>query len=47
MGEKAIILWRYQWADGENNSVRGVTIVTVKNGLITEALAYLKGTLAN
>jgi ketosteroid isomerase-like protein len=42
MGEKAIILWRYQWGDGEENSVRGVTIVTVKNGLIAEALGSVK-----
>jgi len=47
MGEKAIILWRYRWADGEKNSVRGVTIVTVKNGLITEALGYVKAALTN
>lgn len=47
MGEKAIILWRYHWAEGLENSVRGVTIITVKNGLITEALAYVKGALTN
>jgi ketosteroid isomerase-like protein len=47
MGEKAIILWRYNWAEGLENSVRGATIITVKNGLITEALAYVKGTLTS
>lgn len=47
MGEKAIILWRYQWAEGEDNSVREVNIMTVKNGLITEALGYVKATLQN
>ena len=47
MGEKAIILWRYNWAEDLENSVRGVTIITVKNGLITEALAYVKGELKN
>jgi ketosteroid isomerase-like protein len=45
--EKAIILWRYSWAEGLENSVRGVSIITVKNGLITEALAYVKGALTN
>jgi len=45
MGEKAIILWRYNWAEGLENSVRGVTIITVKNGLISEALAYVKAEL--
>jgi ketosteroid isomerase-like protein len=47
VGEKAIILWRYNWAEGLENSVRGASIVTVKNGLITEALAYVKGALTN
>lgn len=45
MGERSVILWRYQWADGEENSVRGVNIMTVKNGLITEALGYVKAPL--
>jgi ketosteroid isomerase-like protein len=47
MGEKAIILWRYQWADGGENSVRGINIMTVKDGLITEALGYVKAALTN
>jgi ketosteroid isomerase-like protein len=47
MGEKAVILWRYNWAEGIANSVRGVTIVTVKGGLITEALGYVKAALTN
>jgi len=47
IAENAVILWRYHWGDGESNSVRGVTIVTVKNGLITEALGYVKATLTN
>ena len=47
MGQKAIILWRYNWAEGLENSVRGVTIITVNNGLITEALGYVKAVLTN
>lgn len=47
MGEKAIIFWRYQWGTGEENSVRGVNIMTVKDGLITKALGYVKATLNN
>ena len=47
MGERAIILWRYQWAEGEENSIRGVNIMTVKDGLITEALGYVKAALQN
>ena len=47
MGQKAIILWRYNWAEGLENSVRGVTIITVNNWLITEALGYVKAALTN
>ncbi|HEX4813360.1 MAG TPA: nuclear transport factor 2 family protein [Nonomuraea sp.] len=41
-GEQATILWRYHFGDDPADSVRGVTLVRVKNGLITEALAYSK-----
>ena len=47
MGEKAIIIWRYRWGDGNDKFVKGCTIVTVKNGLITEVAAYIKGTLGS
>jgi hypothetical protein len=42
-GERAIILWRYWWGKGETNSVRGVNLMRVRDGLIVEALGYVKG----
>jgi len=42
-GERAIILWRYRWGEGEQNSVRGVNLMPVRNGLIVEGLGYVKG----
>jgi ketosteroid isomerase-like protein len=45
IGERAIILWRFQWETTEKRSVRGVNIMTVINGLITETLGYIKGDL--
>ena len=40
MGEHATIRWRYHFADG--SSVRGVSLMRVRGGKITEALAYAK-----
>jgi ketosteroid isomerase-like protein len=39
-GNRATNRWRYRLADG--NSVRGVTLIQVREGKITEALAYAK-----
>ncbi len=41
-GERATIRWRYHFGDGPADSVRGVTLVRVRDGLIVEALAYSK-----
>jgi ketosteroid isomerase-like protein len=37
---RAVVRWRYGWADGH---VRGVDIVRVRNGQLAESLAYVKG----
>jgi len=37
---RAVVRWRYDWADGH---VRGVDIVRVRNGRLAESLAYVKG----
>ncbi len=42
-GERAIILWRFWWGEGEANSVRGVNLMRVRDGLIVEAKGYVKG----
>ena len=42
-GDRATIRWRYWWGEGESNSVRGVNLMRVKDGLIVEGLGYVKG----
>jgi ketosteroid isomerase-like protein len=40
MGDRANVLWRFHFGDGA--SVRGVTLIRVRDGKIAEALAYSK-----
>jgi hypothetical protein len=40
---RAIIRWRYRWGDGDENSVRGVNLMRTRDGLIVEAMGYVKG----
>ena len=39
-GDRALIRWRYAWADGH---VRGVDVMRVTDGRVAESLAYVKG----
>ena len=39
-GSRVVQRWRYDWAGGH---VRGVDVVTVSGGKVTEKLAYVKG----
>jgi hypothetical protein len=41
MGERAIIRWRL-W-NGDTTSIRGVNLMRVRDGLIVEAMGYVKG----
>ena len=41
-GDRATIRWRYRFGAGEGESVRGVTLIYVRDGKIAEALAYAK-----
>lgn len=41
-GDRAINRWRYRFGEGEDNSVRGVTLIKVRDGKIVEALGYAK-----
>lgn len=41
LGARGIIRWRYHW--GEGQSVRGVNLMRVEDGLIVEAQGYVKG----
>lgn len=40
LGDRAVVRWRYRFADGH---VRGVDVFTVRDGLVAEKLAYVKG----
>jgi ketosteroid isomerase-like protein len=42
-GERATIRWRLFWGEGEQQSVRGVNLMRVQQGRITEARGYVKG----
>ncbi|HSP39221.1 MAG TPA: nuclear transport factor 2 family protein [Frankiaceae bacterium] len=39
-GDRVVVRWRYAWGDGH---VRGVDVFTVRDGLVAEKLAYVKG----
>lgn len=45
LGKRCVVRWRYDWVDatGAPGHVRGVDIFRVKDGLICEKLAYVKG----
>jgi ketosteroid isomerase-like protein len=43
IGDRAIIRWRYWWGEGEANSVRGVNLMRVRDGMVVEAMGYVKG----
>ena len=42
-GDRGEIRWRLRWGPEHANSVRGVNLMRVRNGLIVEALGYVKG----
>jgi ketosteroid isomerase-like protein len=41
-GDRATIRWRYRYGDGPADSVRGVNLMRVRDGRITEAFGYSK-----
>jgi ketosteroid isomerase-like protein len=41
-GDRGIIRWRYRFGPGLSKSVRGVNVMRVRDGLIVEALGYVK-----
>jgi ketosteroid isomerase-like protein len=41
-GDRAINRWRYRFGEGDDHSVRGVTLIRVRANKIVEALAYAK-----
>ena len=41
-GQRAINRWRYRFGPNAGQSIRGVTLIRVQDGKISEALAYAK-----
>lgn len=39
-GDRCIVCWRYDWGDGH---VRGVDVMRVRDGKISEKFSYVKG----
>ena len=39
-GDRCIVRWRYTWGDGH---VRGVDVMRVRDGKVSEKLSYVKG----
>jgi ketosteroid isomerase-like protein len=44
-GDRATIRWRYRFGEGDENSVRGVNLMHIRDGKIVEALGYVKADL--
>ncbi|WP_433251309.1 nuclear transport factor 2 family protein [Streptosporangium sp. CA-135522] len=42
-GDRAVIRWRLRWGPGAADSVRGVNLMRLRDGLIVEAMGYVKG----
>jgi ketosteroid isomerase-like protein len=42
-GDRAVIRWRLRWGPTEAESVRGVNLMKVRDGLIVEGMGYVKG----
>ena len=40
LGDDVVQRWRYDWGDGH---VRGIDVMTVRDGLVTRKLSYVKG----
>ena len=41
-GDRAVIRWRFHYGEGQQDTVRGVNVMLVRDGLIVEALGYAK-----
>ncbi|MDH2428347.1 nuclear transport factor 2 family protein [Sphaerisporangium sp. TRM90804] len=42
-GDRATIRWRLRWGPGDADSVRGVNLMRLRDGLIVEGMGYVKG----
>jgi len=41
-GDRCITRWRYRWGEGDENSLRGLNMMRVKDGRFIEAFGYAK-----
>lgn len=44
-GDRGVLRWRFTWTedDGTTGHVRGVDVLTFRDGLVSEKLSYVKG----
>ncbi len=44
-GDRGVLRWRFSWTadDGTPGHVRGVDVLTFRDGLVSEKLSYVKG----
>jgi ketosteroid isomerase-like protein len=44
-GDRAVQRWRFEWTneDGSPGHVRGVDVMTLRDGKVSEKLSYVKG----
>jgi ketosteroid isomerase-like protein len=44
-GDRCVVRWRYTWQDdnGNGGAIRGVDVIRVRDGKVSEKLAYVKG----
>ena len=44
-GDRALVRWRFTWTndDGSEGHVRGVDVIRLRDGLVSEKLSYVKG----
>jgi hypothetical protein len=42
LGERAQIRWRYVWGTAQNEQLRGVNLMRVRDGRIVEGMGYVK-----
>jgi ketosteroid isomerase-like protein len=42
-GDRGVIRWRLRWGPSDDESVRGVNVMRLRDGLIVEGMGYVKG----
>jgi ketosteroid isomerase-like protein len=45
VGDRCVVQWRFTWTndDGSRGAVRGVDVIRVRDGKVSEKFAYVKG----